>query len=217
MSTQRMPAHLGRDTRRFLATALRAPREIGAIAPSGRRLAACAAALMSPGRGQTVIELGPGGGVITDTLHERLTGADMLLAVERNQRMAAHLTATRPWLRVVNGDAADLPALLAKAGHSQADLIVSALLWSVIPDADQQDLVTAITSVLKPGGVFATVLTLPVLPMPVVRQLRRRLSGSFAAVTHRTVWRNVPPALTLLLAFTADQPSGYHVPHGHSS
>jgi phosphatidylethanolamine/phosphatidyl-N-methylethanolamine N-methyltransferase len=194
MSTQRMTAHLGRDTRRFLAAALRAPREIGAIAPSGRRLAACAAALMSPGQGQTVIELGPGGGVITDALYQRLTGADHLLAVERNQTMAAHLTATRPWLKVVNGDAADLPALLAKAGHSRADIIVSALPWSVIPDADQHALLNSITSILNPGGTFATVLTLPLLPLPIIRQLRRRLSGTFATVTHLTVWRNVPPA-----------------------
>jgi phosphatidylethanolamine/phosphatidyl-N-methylethanolamine N-methyltransferase len=38
------------------------------------------------------------------------------------------------------------------------------------------------------------VLTLPVLPLPIIRQLRQRLSGSFATVTHQTVWRNVPPA-----------------------
>jgi phosphatidylethanolamine/phosphatidyl-N-methylethanolamine N-methyltransferase len=194
MSTHRMPATLGRDTRRFLAAACRTPREIGAIAPSGRHLAACAAALIRPGHGQTVVELGPGGGVITDALHQRLTGADTLLAIERNETMAAHLMATRPWLDVVEGDAADLPALLAASDHSRADLIVSALPWSVIPAADQHALLTAITSVLNPGGVFATVLTLPVLPLPIIRQLRQRLSGYFATVTYRTVWRNVPPA-----------------------
>ncbi|MBO3736737.1 class I SAM-dependent methyltransferase [Actinoplanes flavus] len=141
-----------------------------------------------------MIELGPGGGAITDALHERLTTVDTLLAVERNPAMAAHLSTTRSWLKVIAGDAADLPSLAARAGHPRADLIISALPWSIIPDADQRNLLTAIINVLNPGGVLATVLTMPVLYLPIVRQLRRRLGESFTSVTHRTVWRNLPPA-----------------------
>lgn len=185
------------DSARFLAQALRRPLQIGAIAPSGPHVAAQAAALIAPSGGpQIVVELGPGSGVITDALAARLPRSGRLTAVEINADLVKHLIRTRPWLNVMHGDAVDLPRLLHDAGLPAADLIVSALPWSVIPDHTQGRLLTAISDALSPRGSFATVLTLPVRPLPAARRLRRRLDTTFASVTRtRIIWRNIPPAL----------------------
>jgi phosphatidylethanolamine/phosphatidyl-N-methylethanolamine N-methyltransferase len=193
--TRPVGAQQRRGTAEFLLEALRAPREIGAIAPSGPRLAALAAGQVARDSGpQTVVELGPGSGALTDALHAHLPAAATLVAVEINTPMVELLAETHPWLTVLQGDAANLPALLETADVGEVDLIVSALPWSRIPDPAQRRLLAAITSVLRPRGVLATVITVPVLPLPRVRRLRQRLDQAFTTVTHRTVLGNMPPA-----------------------
>lgn len=184
------------DTAEFLRAARASPREIGAFAPSGRVLAEVAAGQIARDDApQTVVEIGPGSGAITDVLYAALPARSRLVAVESNAAMVGLLAKTRPWLTdLIHGDAAQLPSLLAARGVDKVDVIVSALPWSVIPATAQEPLLDALTSVLTPRGVLATVLTVPVLPLPRIRRLRHRLDQIFATVTYRTVWRNPPPA-----------------------
>ncbi|MEU7906349.1 rRNA adenine N-6-methyltransferase family protein [Actinoplanes sp. NPDC049118] len=195
-TSDRANAQAPRATTRFLTEALRAPHQIGAIAQSGPRLAAQAAGLLVPdGDPQTVVELGPGAGAITDVLHARMPAGSTLTSIEINTTMVAHLRETRPWLNVVHGDAIDLPALLRTAGLPPPDLIISALPWSIISTATQPRILAAITDAMHPNGTFATVATLPVRMLPSARRFRRHLHRSFGSVSQtRTVWRNVPPA-----------------------
>lgn len=197
LSRHRRPApswqRLG--TTRFLLQALRTPRQIGAIAPSGRRLAAQAASLIASDRPQTIVELGPGTGVITDALHARRPPDSTLCAVEINAAMAGHLTDTRPWLQVIHGDAAELQQLLQRTAIGPVDLIISAMPWSVLPPAKRNDILDAITEVLSPHGTLATVVTLPVRRLQAIRDLRLRLDTIFGQVRQTsTIWPNIPPA-----------------------
>ncbi|GAB1690296.1 class I SAM-dependent methyltransferase [Krasilnikovia sp. M28-CT-15] len=180
----------------FLLAALRRPREIGAIAPTGRALAAQAADLIDTARApRTVVELGPGSGTITRAIQSRLPPDSTFCTVERNTAMAAYLTQAWPALNVIHGDAADLPRLLHNAAIGPVDLIISALPWSLIPPPAQEQILSGIAHVLHPHGTFATIITVPVRPLPAARQLRRRLTATFGDVTRSpTVWSNVPPA-----------------------
>jgi phosphatidylethanolamine/phosphatidyl-N-methylethanolamine N-methyltransferase len=195
---QRSPAGAPQPhgTARFLLAALRRPREIGAIAPTGRALAAQAAGLIDSGSApRTVVELGPGSGTITRALQARLPTDSAFWTVERNTAMATYLNQTWPTLNVIHGDAADLPHLLDDAGVGPVDLIISALPWSLLPPAVQDSLLTAITDVLHPDGALATVITIPVRPLPSARRFRRRLTATFREVKPSPiVWRNMPPA-----------------------
>jgi phosphatidylethanolamine/phosphatidyl-N-methylethanolamine N-methyltransferase len=204
-----------RDTTRFLAEALRTPRQIGAVAPSGPRLAAQAAGLLTDhGEPQVVVELGPGNGVISDALRARLPSGSTLTAVEINAAMVTHLSQTRPWLNVIHGDAANLGHLLHAAGLAPADLIVSALPWSLLPDFAQRRVLAAIAGSLDPRGTFATITTIPVRPLPAIRRFLHHLDRTFASVTRTpTVWRNMPPAYFYvcrhpLIAGLGQAPSG---------
>jgi phospholipid N-methyltransferase len=143
-----------------------------------------------------VVELGPGGGVITDEIHNRLPAGGKLVAVEVNQDMVHHLKRSRPWLQVVHGDATQLSDLMKDAGLHRADAVISALPWTLFSEQQQERILDEISKVLTPQGIFATVTTLTALPFPAARRFRRHLSETFEQVKiSRPVWRNVPPAL----------------------
>lgn len=198
-----------RATTRFLAEALRAPRQIGAIAQSGPHLAAQAAGLFIPDDGpQVIVELGPGAGAITDVLHARMPAGSRLVGVEINTSMVEGLRRTRPWLNVIHGDAIDLPTLIRAAGLPPPDLIISALPWSMISAAAQPRILAAISEAMHPRGTFATVTTLPVRVLPAAQRFRRHLHHTFASVSQtRIVWRNIPPAHLYICRSPYDQPA----------
>ncbi len=189
------------DTRTFMAAILRRPKELGAIAPSSKALAKRAVAPVPTTGSPVVVELGPGGGVITDEIRDRLPADGRLLAVEYNGEMVRHLRETRPWLEVVHGDAMRLTDLMHAEGVRQADVIVSTLPWTLFDDDAQTRLLRQITTLLAPGGTFCTVLTLTAWPFPSARRFRRRLASAFGEVAATPpVWGNVPPALLYVCA-----------------
>lgn len=184
------------DTSAFMHAIWRSPGQLGAIAPSSRRLGALAASLV-PGVDQpVVVELGPGGGVITDAIHNRLPSGGKLVAIEVNRDMVHHLERSRPWLQVIHGDARQLSDLMDEARLPRADAIISALPWTLFSDQQQKRILAEISKRLTPQGIFATVTTLTALPFPAARRFRRHLSETFEQVKiSRPVWRNIPPAL----------------------
>lgn len=184
------------DTRTFMAAILRRPKELGAIAPSSKTLARRAAGQVPTTGGPVVVELGPGGGVITDEILARLPGSGRLVAIEASGTMVRHLRDTRPWLRVVHGDARRLTELLRQEGLRHADVIIATLPWTLFGDEAQAGLLRQITRLLTPGGTFCTVLTLTAWPFRNARRFRRRLGAAFGEVeASRPVWGNIPPAM----------------------
>ena len=114
MSSETRPAN--GDTRTFLGAIIRNPFELGAIAPSSRAVARLAASVVPVTHGAVVVELGAGGGVISDAIRERLPSGGRQLAVELNDDMVRHLRRSRPWLEVIADDAGDLEKLLGGPG-----------------------------------------------------------------------------------------------------
>lgn len=186
---------MSNDSTLFLGQFLRAPTSIGAIAPSSQRLAAAVCAPL-PERGEpTVVELGPGTGPFTQEIQRRLAGRGHHLAVELNEPMAKILAERFPKVDVVQGDAAELPELLAERGLRQADVVVSGLPWAAFPRELQRGLLSAVTSVMNPSGAFTTFSYIHAIPLARARRFRALLADRFEeVVAGRTVWRNAPPA-----------------------
>jgi Phospholipid N-methyltransferase len=190
-----------RDTRTFMAAILRRPKELGAIAPSSKALARRAAVRVPASGSPVVVELGPGGGVITDEIRSRLPRSGRLIAVEASGEMVRHLRETRPWLHVIHGDARQLTKFMRDEGLDRADSIIATLPWTVLGDEAQIDLLRQITRLLAPDGTFCTVLTLTAWPLPIARRFRQRLGAAFGEVeTTRPVWGNIPPAMLYVCA-----------------
>ena len=154
------------DLRTFLTAAVRRQRVVGAIAPSSPALGRALSAVV-PALGPSVV-VGTGGGHRSDQRGHpgRLAPGSRQLAVEIDPGMAAHLRRSRkPWMETIEGDAADLGALLAGAGVDRVDAVVSTLPWSLFPGEQQERILAGVGRVLAPSGAFTTVTYLSALPL----------------------------------------------------
>jgi phospholipid N-methyltransferase len=191
------PSALGnaRDHARLLGAFVKGPTTVGAIAPSSQWLAERMAEDMGLRDARTVVELGPGTGVFTRAICDRVGPDTLVMAVEINRDMAAVLTDRFPRVRVVNDSAEHLDTHLAAAGRAEADAILSSLPWAGFSRDLQERLMSAIVRVLRPGGSFATFAYIPAAWLPAGRRFRKLLESSFSSVaTTPVVWRNLPPA-----------------------
>ena len=190
------PVTGARDLLTFVSSAVRSPGVIGAIAPSGRALSDLLASVVPETGPSTVVELGPGTGVVSAALRRRLPPEARHVAVELDPGMVAHLRVTAPWLEVVEGDAIELQQLLAARGVTSADAVVSGLPWTLFPARAQNGIIEQVTRILAPGALFTTFAYSHVTRMAAQRRFRALLESSFDEVrVTPTVWRNVPPAL----------------------
>jgi phosphatidylethanolamine/phosphatidyl-N-methylethanolamine N-methyltransferase len=200
MSFETRPAN--GDTRTFLGAIIRNPFELGAIAPSSKAVARLAASVVPVTHGAVVVELGAGGGVISDAIRERLPPGGRQLAVELNDDMVRHLRRSRPWLEVIADDASNLEKLLGRAGVTRVDAVISSLPWTLFDEQRQKNILDGVSAVLALGGRFSTVITLSAMPSRRFRRFRGLLNHTFATVgTMGPVWLNVPPAVV----FTASR------------
>jgi phosphatidylethanolamine/phosphatidyl-N-methylethanolamine N-methyltransferase len=174
----------------FLRQYLRNPLKVGAIAPSGQRLARAMVEALSPQPGETVVELGPGTGVFTRALIERGVAPDSLLLVEFDRGFAAHLRGAFPGVTVINDDAKDLPRILHSRGHRGVRRIISGLPFRSLPKPEGIAIARAIGEVLEPGGVLAQFSYFNIPPLPPAEAAAAGLHGSRG----RIIMRNIPPA-----------------------
>lgn len=166
------------------------PRRTAAVAPSGADLAEAMLAELPPDA-QRVIELGGGTGAITRALLSHGISGRALLVVELNPGLHAHLRKRFPQVRIVLGDAADLPRIAAEAGfQAPADAVVSSLGLLSMPADVQHRVVEAALACLRADGRFIQFTYGPQAPLDdaVVQALGLQVRrGEF-------VLRNVPPA-----------------------
>jgi len=192
------PSALGnaRDHARLLGAFVKGPTTVGAIAPSSRWLADRMTENMGLPDARTVVELGPGTGVFTRAIIDRVAPGALVMAVEIDPAMAEVLIDRFPRAHVVKDSAEHLDRHLAAAGRSEADVILSGLPWASFSRDRQERLLAAVLKVLRPGGRFATFAYIPAAWLSSSgRRFRKLLESSFSSVaTTPVVWRNLPPA-----------------------
>jgi phosphatidylethanolamine/phosphatidyl-N-methylethanolamine N-methyltransferase len=189
--SNRMPPHY-RDRLRFFAQWLRNPRQVAAIAPSGAELASAILSELPEGT-RRVIELGGGTGAITRALLASGIHAENLLVLELNAALQAQLARELAGVRVVLGDAAELPRLAHASGYlddGPADAVVSGLGLLAMERAAQARILRAAFECLRDDGVFVQFTYGPV--SPIGDELRDELG--LVARHGAFVLRNVPPA-----------------------
>lgn len=193
----------------------------GAIAPSGRALAAALARFVNdrpPGQlpaqghrpGRRILEVGPGTGAVTTAVVHRLGPEDSLDLVELNDSFVAHLRGRferEPAFRAVGSRSRvlhqPLETLPADASY---DLIVSGLPLNNFSVAAVEEILTAYRRLLRPGG------TLSFFEYIAIRRARSLVSGRVERVrlqgisralaelfaegriARDWVWPNLPPA-----------------------
>lgn len=174
----------------FFRQWLRNPRRTAAVVPSSAELAAAMLRELPAGT-RRVIELGGGTGVLTAALLGAGIEGEGLLVVELNDELHAHLRARFPQVRIVKGDARDLPRIASGyLAAGPADAVVSGLGLLSMPHETQRDVMAAAFACLRPDGRYIQFTYGP--NAPVAEAVAAGLGlhvrrGAF-------VLRNVPPA-----------------------
>ncbi|MDD5596969.1 MAG: rRNA adenine N-6-methyltransferase family protein [Victivallaceae bacterium] len=178
--------------KRFLAN----PGLIGALCPSSPALCREMIAGINIECAETVIELGPGTGVITDEILACLHPRAKFIAVELDHKMYENLRKNRPQVNIVNDSAENLSEIMENAGVKRLNAVVSGLPWAAFPVRLQKAILGTVIESLAPDGYFTTFAYLQGLLLPAGQRFRKLLKNSFREVNvSRVVWQNVPPAI----------------------
>ncbi len=177
----------------FLKNFIRSPRSIGSIAPSSRWLVKAMLDEAEVESAQIIVEFGPGTGVFTDAIIQRMRPDARLLVFEINPLFIAGLRGRidDPRVELIEASAADIEPHLQRLGLASPDRIVSGLPFTSLPRPVTEAILRATAAALRPGGLFVTYQYTPVL---------QRLLGTYFDTTSiaRLVLWNVPPALVFV-------------------
>lgn len=189
-----MPSAAPAGTALFLKRWLRQPLAMGAVMPSGplltRALAETAVREMQ-GRDGHVVELGAGTGEVTKALLATGIAPDRLVLVERDPELVAFLRRHFSGPRIIEGDAARLPRLLAAEGVAKVSAVVSGLPLLSLPGEVVTGIVHGVFEALPRGAALVQFTYGPSPPIPKALRENLHLVGAHG----RRIWRNVPPAV----------------------
>jgi phospholipid N-methyltransferase len=140
----------------FARNFFRHPRMLGSIVPSSRFLIKQLLEPINWGRARVIVEYGPGVGTITAEVLRRMRPDAALIAIEMNPDFVRHLrsTITDQRLKVVEGSAAEVDAILERLGHARADYIISGIPFSTIPAPLREQILRKTRDMLEPSGAF---------------------------------------------------------------
>lgn len=158
--------------------------KVGAVMPSSR-FAVRSIMKRVPEHPETVLEYGPGDGVLTRRLLERMSPNGRLLAIESNPEFVKALLEIKDQrFTLVHGDATVAADYAREHGLAAFDLVISGIPFSMLADKTRRAVVDMTHALLKPGGTFLVYQTSPLM----VPYLKRR----FRVKTSMQVL-NVPP------------------------
>lgn len=131
--------------------------QTASFVPSQRWLVDAMVSRAMPERASCIVELGPGVGVMTKPLLERMRRDAELYTIEVDPHLHEVLTRSvrSPRLHPICGSAEHVRELLAAAGCTRkVDAVVSSLGMSMIPPDVRNRIVESVIGCLAPGAVF---------------------------------------------------------------
>jgi phosphatidylethanolamine/phosphatidyl-N-methylethanolamine N-methyltransferase len=154
---------------------------------TARRLAQAALAAAMPGGGP-VLELGAGTGAVTEALLEAGCALDQIVAVERDAALCGTLERRFRGLRVLQGNALEIGAILARARIASVSVGLSGLPMRVVAPEAAAHCYSELFQLMPSGGAIIQ-YTYGLRPPVDPGKARLRLDARFIG----REWRNVPP------------------------
>lgn len=175
----------------FLREGIRNLRSTGSVAPSSRFLCRRIAEKIDPAKARTVVELGPGDGVITRYILDRLAPDARLLIFEINEVFVEKLRSMLhdPRLVLIHDSAENMGTHFAQHGIREVDYIVSGIPFVMLPESLAEGITRECRAWLRPGGQFIQFHYSPLLV-----SFYRRVFGN---VDVDLIALNIPPALVI--------------------
>ena len=183
------------DHLRFLKNFLRQPTHVGAIAPSSPALVEKMVEWFDWDSLRNVVEFGPGTGVFTQAIVERLHPEANFFAIEQSGDMVQATRSRCPGTTVYHDSVTNVQELCRQQAMDQIDAVICGLPWASFSESLQSEIMNAMLEVLPQGGRFATFAYWQGLALPAGIRFSRRLSETFSSVERSpTAWMNLPPA-----------------------
>lgn len=175
----------------FLRESIRNLRATGSVAPSSRFLCRAIASKIEPAHADVVVELGPGDGVITRFILNRLKPNARLLIFEINDAFVEKIRATfdDPRLVVIHDSAENMGRYFKEMGVESVDYFVSGIPFVMLPESLAESITTKCYHWLRVGGGFIQFHYSPLLI-----SFYRRIFGN---VDVDVVALNIPPAIVI--------------------
>ncbi len=184
-----------RESLTFLKEFIKHPTKVGAVAPSSQGLVSAMVDWFDWQTVRNVVEFGPGTGVFTEAIVQRLHPEAKFFAIERSPEMAEVARKRCPQANIIEESATNLGAICDAEGMGQIDAVVCGLPWASFPESLQAEIMDAMIGRMADNGRFATFAYWQGVVLPAGRRFSRRLRASFPEVGRsHTVWRNLPPA-----------------------
>ena len=137
----------------FFRGFLKEPRQVGSVIPSSRFMERKIIEFADLGADSVVVELGPGTGGTTRALLQALGCNARVIAIDLDPafvRIVSGIHDAR--LGVEQGSAAELGLLLGRHGLKQADVVVSGIPFSTMPESVGTEILRAVHDRLAPRG-----------------------------------------------------------------
>lgn len=182
----------------FVKGTFRNPAAVGSIFPSSKFVARAYLRGLDLGGETRVLEWGPGTGPVTELIYERMEDPSRYLGIEQDEGYVEVLEDRFPEMHFCQGSAEDSTAHLREVGLEGADVIISALPFTTLPEPVRDRIYEELDALMTPGTVFRAIILATAYPTENSRRFRRRMNRLFGPFDRSSlVWRNLPPAFIL--------------------
>lgn len=137
-------------------------KDVAAVTPSSSFCTRHVCRMIDFDRVNTIVEYGPGTGVITRYLLKQMSEDTRLLAIEANEKFVSVLQQefNDPRLTICQGDVRNVQSLMTDHNISEADCIVSGIPFSWLDRQTRMDIVGQTYKALRPNGAFVAYQTI---------------------------------------------------------
>lgn len=182
---------VGKNRIEFLRESLRNLRSTGSVAPSSRFLSRAVASKIDPAKARVVVELGPGDGVITRFILNRLQADTQLVIFEINAVFVEKIRANfhDPRMTIIHDSAENMGEHFRAMGIEKIDYFVSGIPFVMLPESLTERITGECKNWLRVGGRFVQFHYSPLL-----LRLYRRVFGN---IDVEIVPLNIPPAIVV--------------------
>lgn len=174
--------------RNFLKQFFKDRKMVGAVSPSTRFLGEKMLENIDFDHAKGLIELGPGTGVFTDIIIERMRKDAKLLVFELNDKFYESLSAriSDPRVQIIHDSAENIANYLPENEQTKQDAVISSLPLMVFPAELRQSVVDASYKSLKPKGTY--------VQFQYSLQSKKFLESIYETVKITFTVKNFPPA-----------------------
>ena len=176
------------DTLLLLKHFIKSPKEVGAISPSSSYLQKEILSNVRFKEAKTIVELGPGLGIITKGIVQRANKNAKIICLEINKKFCKELELKfhDKRLEILEEKAEKLVSVLKGKGIKKVDYIISGLPFRNFSRRQQLKILGQITKVLSKDGKFVL--------FQYTNGLRETLEEHFTQIKRAFVAFNMPPA-----------------------